>query len=59
MSNGRDRALGRRLSRRTAVKARTQTVNQFKALLVTTPAQVRDQLRGLVLPARPRAAGDN
>ncbi|MGH8824717.1 MAG: IS110 family transposase [Jiangellaceae bacterium] len=35
------------LTRRSAVKARTQTINQLKNLLVTAPAQLREQLRGL------------
>jgi transposase len=36
-----------RVVRRSAVKARTQTTNQLKALLVTAPAELREQLRGL------------
>jgi transposase len=35
------------LARRSAVKARTQTMNQIKALLVTAPPSLREQLRGL------------
>ncbi len=33
------------VTRRSAMKARTQTVNQLGALLVTAPAQLREQLR--------------
>jgi transposase len=36
-----------RVVRRSAVKARTQTINQLKALLVTAPAHLREQFRGL------------
>jgi transposase len=36
-----------RVARSTAVKARTQAVNAVKSLLVTAPAELRDQLRGL------------
>jgi transposase len=36
-----------RVVRRSAVKARTQTMNQLKALLVTGPAELREQLRSL------------
>lgn len=36
-----------RLARSSAVKSRTQTVNQLKALLVTAPAELREQLREL------------
>jgi transposase len=36
-----------RIVRSSAVKARTQTVNAMKALLVTAPAELREQLRGL------------
>jgi transposase len=36
-----------RVVRSTAVKARTQAVNTLKSLLVTAPAELRDQLRGL------------
>jgi transposase len=39
-----------RVVRRSAVKARTQTINQLKALLVTAPADLRQQLRGLGTP---------
>ena len=33
------------------VKARSQTTNQLKALLVTAPEQLREQLRGLTTTA--------
>ena len=36
-----------RLARGSAVKARTQAVNQLKSLLVTGPADLREQLRPL------------
>jgi len=36
-----------RVARSTAVKARTQAGNAIKALLVTAPAELREQLRGL------------
>jgi transposase len=39
-----------RTARQTTTKARTQTVNAIKALLVTAPAELREQLRKL--PAR-------
>src|SRR5262249_50650223 len=37
--------------RRSAVKARTQTMNQLKSLLVTAPGELRDQLRPLTAAA--------
>jgi transposase len=40
-----------RVARRGAMKARTQTINQLRALIVTAPADLREQLRGLT-PAR-------
>jgi transposase len=40
-----------RVTRRGAVKARTQTTNQLKSLLVTAPAQVREPLQNLKTPA--------
>ncbi len=40
-----------RVVRRSAVKARTQTINQLKALLVTAPAELREQFRGLSIVA--------
>ncbi len=36
-----------RVARSSAVKARSQATNQLKALLVTAPAQLREQLRAL------------
>ncbi|WPB91498.1 IS110 family RNA-guided transposase [Streptomyces malaysiensis] len=39
-----------RVVRKSAVKARTQTINQIRTLIVTAPSVVRDKLRGL--PAR-------
>jgi transposase len=36
-----------RVARASAVKARTQAINQLKALLVTGPAELREQLRDL------------
>lgn len=36
-----------RVVRKSAVKARTQTVNQIRTLIVTAPSCVRDKLRGL------------
>jgi transposase len=36
-----------RVARQSAVKARTQTINAIKALLVTAPAQLREQLAAL------------
>jgi transposase len=36
-----------RVSRTTAAKARTQTANALRALVVTAPAELREQLRGL------------
>ena len=36
-----------RVTRHSAVKARTQAINQLRALLLTGPAQLREQLRGL------------
>jgi transposase len=35
-----------RVARATAMRARTQTINTLKGLLVTAPAQLRQQLRG-------------
>jgi transposase len=40
-----------RVTRRSAVKARTQTINQLKALLLTAPADLRQDLRHLRTPA--------
>jgi transposase len=36
-----------RTARRSAIKARTQTMNQLRALLVSSPAELREHLRGL------------
>jgi transposase len=36
-----------RVTRRSAVKARTQAINQLRALLISGPAELREQLRGL------------
>ena len=53
-----------RTARSSAVKARTQTTNQLKALLVTAPAQLREQLRSvststlITACTRLRPAGD-
>jgi transposase len=35
-----------RVARSTAIRARTQTINALKALLVTAPTELREQLRG-------------
>ena len=35
-----------RAARRGAIKARTQTMNQIRALIVTAPVELREQLRG-------------
>ena len=40
-----------RVTRRGAVKARTQTTNQLKSLLVTAPPEVRERLHDLKTPA--------
>lgn len=46
--NGRIEAIrALRVARNGAVKARTQATNQLKALLITAPAQLREQLRHL------------
>jgi transposase len=44
-----------RITRRSAVKARTQTINQLKSLLVTGPAELREQLRDLKTPVLVKA----
>ncbi len=52
-----------RVARRGAVKARTQTTNQLKSLLVTAPPEVREHLQDLKTPvlvqacARLRSSG--
>ena len=35
------------LARRSAINARTKTINQLKQLVITAPVQLREQLRGL------------
>ncbi len=53
-----------RVARNSAVKARSQTTNQLKALLVSAPAELREQLRALTATvlitacARLRPAGE-
>ncbi|MGW5433199.1 IS110 family transposase [Streptomyces sp. NPDC004059] len=53
-----------RVVRKSAVKARTQTINQIRTLIVTAPSDVRDKLRGLSARelvdtlARSRPAGE-
>jgi transposase len=39
-----------KLARDSAVKARTQSLNQIKSLLVTGPAELRESIRGLSTP---------
>lgn len=36
-----------RVARNSAIKARTQAINQLKALLITAPAELREELSGL------------
>ncbi|MFF2820132.1 IS110 family transposase [Kitasatospora cineracea] len=36
-----------RVVRRSAIKSRTQTINQIRTLIVTAPGEVRERLRGL------------
>ena len=45
-----------RVARQTAMRARTQTINALKALLVTAPAELREQLRGMSVTRLVRAA---
>lgn len=46
--DGRSEAIrGLRCAKRSAIKARTQAINQMHASVVTAPAQLRDGLRGL------------
>jgi transposase len=45
-----------RVARQTAVKARTQAINAIKALLVTAPDELREQLAGLTTTRLIRAA---
>lgn len=53
-----------RVTRKSAVKVRTQTINQIRTLIVTAPSEVRDKLRGLSARelidtlARSRPTGD-
>jgi len=47
-----------RVARATAMRARTQAVNALKALLVTAPAGLREQLRGLSATRLVRAAAE-
>jgi transposase len=53
-----------RVVRKSAVKARTQTINQIRTLIVTAPSGIRDKLRGLSARelvdtlARSRPAGE-
>ncbi|MFJ4063649.1 IS110 family RNA-guided transposase [Streptomyces albogriseolus] len=53
-----------RVVRKSAVKARTQTINQIRSLMVTAPSALRDKLRGLPTSllidtlARTRSVGD-
>uniref|UniRef100_UPI0038D39EBA IS110 family transposase n=1 Tax=Streptomyces shenzhenensis TaxID=943815 RepID=UPI0038D39EBA len=53
-----------RVARSSAVKARTQTINQIRTLIITAPAVVREKLRGLATGdlidtlERSRPAGD-
>jgi len=46
-----------RVARATAVKARTQAINALKALVVTAPADLREQLRGRSAAMLVREAG--
>jgi transposase len=48
-----------RVARATAVKARSQAVNALRALVVTAPPELREQLRACLpagWPARPHAS---
>jgi transposase len=45
-----------RVARTTAIRARTQTINAMRALLVTAPIQLREQLRDLSATMLVRAA---
>jgi transposase len=47
-----------RVARSTAMRSRTQTINALKALLVTAPAELREQLRGLSATRLVGAAAD-
>jgi transposase len=39
------------LTKRSADKSRTATINQLRSMILTAPAELREQLRGLRLPA--------
>src|SRR5262245_46580132 len=45
-----------RVARQTAMRARTQAINALKALLVTAPIELREQLRGLSVTRLVRTA---
>lgn len=45
-----------RVARQSALKARTQATNALRALLVTAPPQLHEQLQGLSKTRLPRAA---
>jgi len=45
-----------RVARQTALKARTQATNALRALLVTAPPELREQLRGLSKTRLPKSA---
>jgi transposase len=47
-----------RVARQTAMRARTQAINALKALLVTAPAELREQLRGRSASRLVRAAAE-
>ena len=47
-----------RVARATAMRAHTQAINALKALLVTAPVELRQQLRGLSAPRLVRAAAE-
>jgi uncharacterized protein (TIGR03382 family) len=47
-----------RAARHTAMRGRTQTINALKALLVTAPTELREQLRGMSATRLVRTAAD-
>jgi len=47
-----------RVARQTAMRARTQAINALRALLVTAPAELREQLRGRSATRLVRAAAE-
>jgi transposase len=47
-----------RVARQTAMRARTQAINALKALLVTAPIELREQLRGLSVTRLVRTAAE-